>query len=159
MTHQQDNRDTDRALKAFVKASRAVDALHRRQQAPIRGAGLTESQFGILEALLHKGPMCQARLGEKILRSPGNLTTVLDNLERRGLVKRLRNERDRREIHVHLTDEGRRLVQRVFPEVAAVITDQMSILTPAEQEELSRLCRIVGRQERATPRDRQEGAK
>lgn len=144
-----DDDDAKRALGAFVKASRAVDALHRRQQEPIRRAGLTESQFGILEALLHKGPMCQARLGDRILRSPGNLTVVIDNLERRGLVERRRGSRDRREVHVHLTEEGRSLAERVFPEVATAVCEQMSILTREEQDELARLCRILGRRQRA----------
>jgi MarR family transcriptional regulator, 2-MHQ and catechol-resistance regulon repressor len=137
-----------RALNAFVKMNRALNSLELRQQGPVARAGLTGSQFGVLEALLHRGSMCQARLGEKILRSPGNLTVVVDNLERRGLVRRERSTEDRREVLVHLTDDGRRLVERVFPEVAAAITDHMSVLTPGEQVELARLSRILGRQER-----------
>ena len=73
---------------------------------PLAEAGLTESQFGVLEALLHLGPLHQRELAEKILRTNGNVTLVVDHLEKRGLVRRERGSADRRYIKVHLTDAG-----------------------------------------------------
>src|SRR5690606_29560212 len=88
---------TRRALSAFVKLRRAVNTLSARLNPVLqKDHGVTESQFGVLEALWHLGPMPQARLCEKLLVSGSNLTTVIDNLERSGLVHRGENPDDRR---------------------------------------------------------------
>jgi MarR family 2-MHQ and catechol resistance regulon transcriptional repressor len=75
--------------------------------------------------------------------SGGNITTVVDNLERRRLVRRERGD-DRRNVTVHLTPEGRRLISKVFPAHAAAIAEAFSALTGPEQEELARLTRKLG---------------
>jgi len=75
------------------------------------------------------------------------MTTVVDKLERRGLVKRERNERDRRVVKLSLTEVGRQVIEEVLPQHIQAIIEEMSILTPDEQETLSRLCRKVGKQE------------
>jgi MarR family 2-MHQ and catechol resistance regulon transcriptional repressor len=72
---------------------------------------------------------------------------VVDNLERRGLVRRVRGTEDRRYVTVHLTEEGDRVIREAFPEHAARVADEMSRLTPEEQETLGRLCRKLGRGE------------
>ena len=133
------------ALDAFVKLARAsttlVGRLNQRLQVD---HDLTESQLGVLEALLHLGPMPQAELCRKILRSGSNVTTVVDNLERAGLVRRAADDDDRRVRVVQLTAAGRRLIDRVFPVHAARVTDLMGALTREEQRELGRLCRKLG---------------
>jgi len=134
-----------RALDAFIKLRRAANTVGARANARTRLANLTESQFGVLEALLHRGPMCQKDLAAKLLRSTGNLTTVIDNLERDGLVARRRAAgADRRVVMVVLTDEGRRLIEEIFPDHVAAIVGDLSVLTPDEQVELARLCRKLG---------------
>ena len=138
-----------RALDAFVKLTRAAESVGARLAAIYTEAGLTESQFGVLEALFHLGALHQGELGRKILRSSGNITLVVDNLEKRGLVRRQRGTDDRRYVAVHLTDPGRALIAGLFPRHAANVTQELAVLTAAEQEELGRLCRILGRQERA----------
>jgi MarR family transcriptional regulator, 2-MHQ and catechol-resistance regulon repressor len=148
------HRGTDaevRALDAFIKLSRAADAVGVHAQQSYADTGLTASQFGTLETLFHLGPMCQSEIGRRILRSSGNITLVIDNLEKRGLVRREREEGDRRRVSVHLTPEGRKLIARVFPEHAAVITAALSVLSPDEQRELDRLCKKLGRGVAALP--------
>jgi MarR family 2-MHQ and catechol resistance regulon transcriptional repressor len=76
--------------------------------------------------------------------SGANITTVVDNLERRRLVRRERNGHDRRNVTVHLTSDGRRLISRIFPGHAAAIADAFSALTAAEQDELARLTKKLG---------------
>jgi len=132
------------ALDAYVKLVRAAESVTRRLQARLTEAGLTTSQFGALEALWHLGPLCQRELGEKLLKSGGNITMVVGNLERRGLVERRRDPRDRRVARVHLTPEGEALIRGLFPEHAAAVAEQFGALAPAEQEELGRLCRKLG---------------
>ncbi len=80
----------------------------------------------MLEALLHKGPLTHRELGRKVLTSAGNMTDVVDKLEARGLVARVRDTADRRQVRVELTDAGRTMIERVFPPHAADITSAMS---------------------------------
>jgi MarR family 2-MHQ and catechol resistance regulon transcriptional repressor len=138
------------ALNAYIKLVRATESVTARVAPGVEGAGLSGSQFGALEALLHLGPLHQRELGQKLLKSSGNITMVVDNLEKRGLVRRERGREDRRFITVHLTEEGERLIRDFFPTHAAAITREMSVLTPAEQKELGRLCRKLGRREPET---------
>ena len=132
------------ALSTYLKLTRTSDRLWDRLALGLQREGLTPSQFGVLEALFHLGPMCQRDLGERILRSSGNMTMVVGNLERRGLVRRERSSEDRRYQQVHLTAQGERLVRRVFPEHAAAITRELSVLTREEQRILGHLCRKLG---------------
>src|SRR5437763_663577 len=92
-----DGRPADvRALDAYIKLTRALSSVEARLAPGLADAGLTPTQLGILEALLHLGPLGQRTLGAKLLSSGGNITTVVDNLERRGLVRRERRDDDRR---------------------------------------------------------------
>lgn len=132
------------ALATLVKLMRATESVAAELQRGLAGTGLTPGQLGVLEALLHLGPMHACELGRKLLRSNANMTTVLDNLERAGLVTRTRGRDDRRFVTIELTTEGRRLIERVFPLHAARVADAFQVLTAAEQEELGRLCRKLG---------------
>jgi MarR family 2-MHQ and catechol resistance regulon transcriptional repressor len=132
------------ALSTYLKLTRASDRLWDRLALGLQREDLTPSQFGVLEALFHLGPMCQRDLGERILRSSGNMTLVVGNLERRGLVRRERPAEDHRYNQVHLTAEGERLVRRVFPGHADAITRELAILTQEEQRTLGNLCRKLG---------------
>jgi MarR family transcriptional regulator, 2-MHQ and catechol-resistance regulon repressor len=132
------------ALDAFIKLKRASESISSRLNAKSQRYNLTESQLGVLESLYHLGTMCQKDLGSKILKSTGNITLVIDNLEKRKLVKRVREEKDRRFIAVNLTKEGKDLVNNFLPGHVQAITQEMSVLSPQELDELSRLCKKLG---------------
>jgi MarR family transcriptional regulator, 2-MHQ and catechol-resistance regulon repressor len=136
--------DEVRALDAYIKLMRAAGSVNARLERRLEARGLTENQFGVLEVLLHLGPLAQHVLGSKLFTSRGNITVIVDNLERRGLVRRERGATDRRYITVHLTDPGRALIERLFPDHVAAIVAEFSALTPAEQERLGALCRKLG---------------
>jgi MarR family 2-MHQ and catechol resistance regulon transcriptional repressor len=144
-SHYQGRRDTVRALNAYINLARATDSLLGRMSLELDQKGLTMGQFGVLETLLHLGPMCQRTLGQKLLRSGGNITLVVDNLEKHRWVRREPQKDDRRMIVIHLTPRGRRLIEGVFPEHAQTIKREMSVLTQREQESLRRICRKLGR--------------
>ncbi len=149
-THHRGPPEERRALNAFIKLMRCAASVGGRLGGPgdggVAAAGLTGSQFGVLETLLHLGPLPQCTLARKHLTSPGNLTLVLNNLERDGLVRRQRSEADRRYVQVQLTDAGRALITDLFPRHARALTDLFAgALTAAEQEELGRLCGKLGR--------------
>jgi MarR family 2-MHQ and catechol resistance regulon transcriptional repressor len=148
-THHKGTPQEVQALDTFIKLTRATDSLLARLARRETFGVLTPRQFGVLEALHHLGPMRQGEISAKLLTSGGNVTLVVDNLEKSGLVRRERSAEDRRVVMVSLTEAGRELISRVFPKHLADIVEEMSILTPEEQEELGRLCRILGKQERA----------
>jgi len=133
-----------RALKTYVKLMRAAESITTRVHKHLSTVGLTVSQFGVLEAIYHLGPLSQKDLGRKILRSSGNITMVIDNLEKRRLVRRKRDPSDRRSFIVHLTGEGQKLIRKIFPSHAALITDELSVLNATDQMMLGNLCKKVG---------------
>lgn len=92
-----------------------------------------------MEALYHLGPLSQGQLGEKILKSNANLTTVVDTLEKKGLVVRERSETDRRKVSVHLTDSGETLIAKVFPRHAKVVSEELGFLSVKEKNLLTEL--------------------
>lgn len=143
-THYQGTSSEVEALSAYINLIRSVDTLTARLTL-FTQHGLTESQFGVLEALLHIGPMCQKELATKLLKSGGNITMVIDNLEKQQLVERHRDTKDRRFITVHLTDKGRTLISEIFPHHAAAVAAEMGILSPEEQRQLRTLCRKLGK--------------
>jgi len=138
------NQKETRALKTYVKLMRAAESMTARIHRHLSSTGLTISQFAVLEALYQLGPLSQREIGKKILRSSGNITMVIDNLEKNGLVRRERHEADRRFFIVHLTDKGYHLINKIFPPHAAVIAKDLGVLTAAEQDALARLCKKLG---------------
>ena len=133
------------ALNAFISLNRAVETVRMNINKNFQHNGLTESQFGVLEALLHLGPLCQKDIAEKLLVSSGNITMVIDNLEKRKLVKRNRSENDRRYIHIELTKSGKNLIQSIFPDHVDSIVKEFSILTAEEQKTLRNLTKKLGK--------------
>jgi len=146
-THYSGTREEVLALNTFIKLTRATESLLARLAQRNTHPGLTTSQFGVLETLYHLGPMCQSELGGKLLKSGGNITMVIDNLEKHGLVHRERGIEDRRFISVSLTDAGRKQIEDVFPGHVQAIIEEMSALTHEEQRSLGALCRKLGKAE------------
>jgi MarR family 2-MHQ and catechol resistance regulon transcriptional repressor len=143
-THYVGSEDEVLALDTFIKLSRASDAFTARLANRHTIGDLTTTQFGVLETVYHLGPMSQREIGDKLLKSGGNMTLVIDNLCKRGLVQRTRSATDRRVMLISLTDEGEALISRIFPGHVAAITEEMAALTAAEQGELARLCKKLG---------------
>ncbi len=133
------------ALNAFIRLMRAADSVEARLAQRGCLEELTPSQFGVLEALYHLGSLCQSELAHKILKSTGNMTMVIDNLEKQGLVRRERETQDRRFITVHLTEKGRKKIEAVLPCQVKAIVEEFSVLTPQEQETLGQLCKKLGK--------------
>ena len=143
-THYVGSKKETQALDTYVKLVRAAESLMSRVHRAADLEGLTNSQFGVLEALLHLGPLCQRELGVKIPKSSGNITMVIDNLEKRGLVERRRDRGDRRFVTVYLTGRGSQLIGTIFPRHLERIKDELGVLSQTDQESLSKLCRTVG---------------
>jgi MarR family transcriptional regulator, 2-MHQ and catechol-resistance regulon repressor len=143
-THYRGTQQEKDALDVYIKLSRAAESVEVRVNRHLKDYGLTWSQFGVLEALFHLGPLHQQDLAAKILKSSGNLTMVIDNLVKRGLVERERDRYDRRFITICLSEAGRQLIGSIFPGHVAQVMDAVGVLTPTEQQQLAQLCRKLG---------------
>lgn len=123
------------------KATRAVEA---RAFQSIAGTGLCASDFGVLEALLHKGALPVNVLGRKLLLTTGSITQAVERLVRRGLVLRKDDLADRRVRLVELTPAGRQLIEPAFAQHAADLETVVAVLTPGERTLLVDLLRKLG---------------
>jgi MarR family 2-MHQ and catechol resistance regulon transcriptional repressor len=142
--HGVDDPAVEEAVRAYAKLMRATRAVVARVEPMLAGEGLTLTQLGVLEAILHKGPLTHRELGRKVLTSAGNMTDVVDKLEARALVRRVRDEADRRQVRVELTPPGRALIERLFPRHAADIARAMDGLAGPELQALGDLLRRLG---------------
>jgi MarR family 2-MHQ and catechol resistance regulon transcriptional repressor len=124
------------------KASRAVEAQALRS---IARFGMVQSDFGVLEALLHRGPLSAKQLGAKVLLTSGSITAAVDRLAARGLVRRENDARDRRACIVQLTAAGRRLIERAFAQHRAEMEEALAGFSIGERRELLPLLRRLGR--------------
>src|SRR5690554_627211 len=146
-THYSGTASEQITLNAFIKLMRATESLNNRLNRHLSEANLTVSQFGTLEVLLHLGPLNQRAIGEKLLKSGGNITMVIDNLERLNYVTRKKDPEDRQAVLIHLTKEGREFIQKFFPKHLEKIKNEFSVLSDEEKKTLADLCRKLGLQD------------
>jgi MarR family 2-MHQ and catechol resistance regulon transcriptional repressor len=144
-THFKGTRAEMRTLDTFIKLTRCANSLFARLSERNTLGDITPSQFAVLESLYHLGSMNQGEVSTKVLKSGSNMTTVIDNLERDGLVRRERHEKDRRVINVHLTEAGKKKVEAVLPGHIAALVDEFSVLSISEQQTLAELCKKLGK--------------
>lgn len=154
-THHQGSDQEIVTLNAFIKLMRASETISLRLSRHLSEHDLTVSQFGVLEALYHLGPLNQKSLAQKLLKSGGNITLVIENLDKLGYITRKRDKNDRRSVIVSLTDEGTGFISTFFPRHLAFIEEEFAVLTREEKLELSRICKKLGlsRTESALPSD------
>jgi MarR family 2-MHQ and catechol resistance regulon transcriptional repressor len=136
--------EIDLALSMWVKLARAYSSFNKQTMKDIGGFGVTQAQFGVLECLGHLGPMTLGELTKKMLVSGGNMTVVVNNLDRDGYVVRTKDVKDRRVVRVRLSTKGKVLFDRIFVKHAEFVRKTASILTPDEQKELGNLLRKLG---------------
>ena len=146
-THFSGTEKEKNTLNAFIKLMRATESLNNRLNRHLADADLTVSQFGTLETLFHLGPLNQRSIGEKILKSGGNITMVVDNLERIGYVRREKDPNDRRAVLIHLTKKGEAFIKDFFPKHLERIKEEFSVLNEEEKLQLAHLCKKLGVQQ------------
>ena len=143
-THYKGSKREKRALDSYTKLMRAADTINSAVNLSLSKFRLTESQFNVLDALYHLGPLSQKELGYKLLKSGGNITMVIDNLEKDFYVERKRGTEDRRIFFVHLTNKGKKKIKEILPVQVNFIANEMNRLSKTEQIELQRLCKKIG---------------
>lgn len=137
-------KSADMSLSTWVKLARASSIFGKKSAENIRTFGLTQPQFAVIEALGHLGPMKVGELCNKMLVSGGNMTLVLDNLEKLGYIERVHSTEDRRAINIQLTKSGNELFEKIFIRHANYIDSMMSVLTYDEQKSLGDLLKKLG---------------
>ena len=144
-TTQKYGEKADIALSMWVKLARATDTVAILSGRDITRYGLTIPQFGILETLGHLGPMKICESGKKKLMTGGNMTVVIDNLEKLGLVERVRSKDDRRATLIQLTAKGRVKFDDIFVQHARCVEELVwSALDRSEIDQLAGLLRKLG---------------
>lgn len=123
---------------------RAAESLNIRLNRHLSDVNLTVSQFGTLEVLHHLGPLNQRSIGEKLLKSGGNITMVIDNLEKQGYVVRKNDPSDRRAVLIHLTNKGEKFIDEFFPKHLDRIKEEFNVLSEEEKKTLADICKKLG---------------
>lgn len=123
-------------LKIFIGMSRALNKINRATNKIYKKYGLTSGQFAVLEALYHKGDLSVGEVQEKILTTSGNIPVIVRNLEKEGLLEKVRDEKDKRRFILRITKKGRALMDLVYPENEAIIVSMINTWSKEEQEQI-----------------------
>ncbi len=133
------------SVHTWLVLTKAMHALGKRLSQQLLAMGLADTDFRVLEALLHKGPLPVNIIGPKVHLNPGSISVAVDRLHARGLVSRVEDETDRRVRTVSLTPQGRKIITKAYRQHAALLHDLFAPLTPQEKTELERLLKAVGK--------------
>lgn len=134
----------DPSLNMWLKFVRAYSTYRKKAADDMKNSGLTLSQFWVIECLGSIGPLIMGELGKKTFLSAGNMTFIVDDLEKARLVERVFTEDDRRAILVRLTPRGEKIYAEAFCKHSNFLARLASVLTKEEQEEFARLLKKLG---------------
>ncbi|MBP3222838.1 MAG: MarR family transcriptional regulator [Actinomycetaceae bacterium] len=132
----EDNRE---ALHTMIVFRHAHKTLVTREMPVLHDYGLTPAQFGVLDVLRAKGKMKIGHIIDSLFMTPGNMTVVIRNMERDGLIKRSTCENDKRVSYIELTQRGRKLINKALYDHAYNVGRLMRVLSSEEQEQLTSL--------------------
>jgi MarR family transcriptional regulator, 2-MHQ and catechol-resistance regulon repressor len=137
------------AIHVWLVLNKALRAITDYAAAGIQQAGLGDSDFRVLEVLLHKGPLPVNTIGSKVNLTPGSISVAVDRLYGKGLVSRIESVEDRRIRIVALTPSGKKLIVPVFQKHAAAMKKVFSVLSSDEPQQLESSLKKVGRRAEA----------
>src|SRR5579872_395076 len=132
------------AIHVWLVLWKAAHAIEQNALRSVAGLGLGLSDFAVLELLLHKGPQPVNVIGKRVLLTSGSITTAVDRLESRKLVRRTGDAKDRRSRIVALTPAGRRLIHKSFRRHAADMEHTLAVLSAPDRVDLVRLLKKAG---------------
>jgi len=136
-------------VHAWLVLGKALNAMTKFTAAGLQESGLGDSDFRVLEALLHKGPLPVNVIGPKVFLTPGSISTAVDRLLGKGLVTREENPDDRRIRLVALTESGKALILPIYRKHVEDIRQVFADFTPSDIRQLERLMKQAGRQAEA----------
>ncbi|MGA8503033.1 MAG: MarR family transcriptional regulator [Candidatus Sulfotelmatobacter sp.] len=133
------------ALHAWLIMLKAWQSMSRYAAPTLLEEGLGESDFRVLEVLLHKGPMPVNTIGPKVDLNPGSVSVAVDRLYKKGFVSRVESSRDRRVRTVSLTEKGRQMFIPLFRRHAALIKRAFQDVSSEELQQLEAVLKKIGR--------------
>src|ERR1700743_3282197 len=136
---------TPEAIHTWLIMLKASKAIYHFALPPIHKGGLGDSDFRVLDVLLHKGPMPVKPVGQKVDLTPGSVSVAVDRLYKKGLVSRVESESDRRVRTVALTEKGRRVFVPIFRQHAALIKRAFQDVLPEEQRQMEEVLKKIGK--------------
>ncbi|OAH55022.1 MULTISPECIES: MarR family transcriptional regulator [Bacillaceae] len=136
--------DEELALKLFIVLTRANHSVEEKIKEDIRNHGLNPTEFAVLEFLFHKGDQPMQQIGKRILLKSGSTTYVIDKLEEKRLLCRKHCSEDRRVIYVEITDEGKQLIEDIFPKHKKTIQKIFEELNKDEKQTMISLLKKLG---------------
>lgn len=136
--------EINQSLKLFIVLSRAYRAVNENVNKLIQTYGVNPTEFAVLELLYHKGDQPLQQIGEKILLASGSITYVVDKLEQKGLLIRVACPNDRRVTYAQISDEGKRFIEKVFPNHEQKIHEIMTNLSCDEKTTMIQLLKKLG---------------
>ncbi|WP_240339717.1 MarR family transcriptional regulator [Halobacillus ihumii] len=136
--------EKDLSLKSFIVLSRASHVVEEKIREAIQKHDLNPTEFAVLELLYHKGDQPIQRIGKKILLASGSVTYVVDKLEGKELLQRIRCPEDRRVIYARITDKGNNLMDDIFPQHARDVQHIFEELDETEKKTLISLLKRLG---------------
>lgn len=134
-----------KSLKSFIVLMKASKSVQELITTDITSYNMRTSDFVIMETLYHKGRQTIRQIAEAVLIKTGSITYVIDKLEDKGWLTRSDCKEDRRVVYIELTDEGKRVMDSIFPQHQLVIEDIFSELTEQEHDILIDLLKRVGK--------------
>lgn len=136
--------ENDLNLKVVIGLSRANQAIQKRSAVTFKEGGLTTAQFAVLEALYHKGTLTIQEIINSILSTGGNMTVVINNLEKEKLIERHINPEDKRSSLIEITDKGKRIIEEIFPNHLQGLKEEFQVLTKEEKQTLITILKKLG---------------
>ncbi|MBD8500565.1 MarR family winged helix-turn-helix transcriptional regulator [Paenibacillus arenosi] len=144
--HERMDRETEASLHLFRVFSKAFKSISDHTAAGCKQEGFNPTDFAVLEMLYHKGPQPIQQIGSKLLLQSGNITYVIDKLERSGYVKRHPCTKDRRVIYAELSESGWQSMKLIVPRQAQILRRALSGLTMKEKDQAINLLKKLGLQ-------------
>src|SRR5712671_2687608 len=139
-------KDTSTPVHAWLVMLKAMQAITRYALADLEKSGLGDSDFRVLEVLLHKGPLPVNVIGPKVNLTPGSISVAVDRLVAKGLVSRAESSQDRRVRIVALTPRGKSVITPIFRAHAATMEKVFSGLSRDEMRQLEQQLKRIGKQ-------------
>lgn len=134
----------DLNLKCVIALNRTINTVNKRSIENFRSYGLTMNQFAVLEVLYHKGELRIKDIMEKILSTGGNMTVVIQNLERDGYIEKCQDPKDSRASLIKITKQGEEVMKCIFPKHLVILNDQFHLLQDEEKQQLITLLKKIG---------------
>ncbi|WP_400246941.1 MarR family winged helix-turn-helix transcriptional regulator [Niallia sp. JL1B1071] len=139
-----EKKDIEQSLKLYIVMSRAYRAINENVNKLITANGLNPTEFAVLELLYHKGDQPLQQIGGKILLASGSITYVVDKLEEKGYLRRIACPTDRRVTFAQITENGKQLIESIFPNHEQRIHEIMSELSQEEKDVAIELIKRIG---------------